>query len=138
MEVSLEKIMLVLVGLCFASLVCVPLIEGGAKQARDQFANSQFESFVSSIDSGIAMVLNSSGQKAFQEDALVPSTVTVNSSMNRVTYYFSSDSVTNCINKDYPINVNSSFNSPSGWYRIRIWLASPTLIAVNFTHIEDL
>lgn len=137
LEVSLEKVMLTVVALSFASMICVPLIECGVRQAHDQYAYSQFETLINSIDGGIGIVMNSTGQKAFQEDVYVPSTVTISSSENRVTYCFKSDSMATTINKEYPLNVNLSFSYPAGWYTVNIRLENSTWIIVSFAQTAD-
>jgi hypothetical protein len=118
-------------------MICIPLIEGGVRQAHDQYAYSQFETLINSIDSGIGIVMNSTGQKAFQEDVYVPSTVTIDSSENRVTYCFKSDSMATTINKEYPLNVNLSFSYPAGWYIVNIRLENSTWIIVSFVQAVD-
>jgi hypothetical protein len=132
LEVSLEKLMLTVIALCFASMICIPLIEGGVRQARYQFEYSHFEMLISSIDNGIAILLNSTGQKAIQADLYIPSEVAVNSSMTMVTYYFTSDSITTSIRRDYPINVDVSFNYSDGWYNVNMELANSTWIRISF------
>ncbi|WXG42965.1 MAG: hypothetical protein WED04_02650 [Promethearchaeati archaeon SRVP18_Atabeyarchaeia-1] len=136
MELSLEKVMLTFVGLLLASMICMPLIEGGITQVHDQYAYSQFKDLIDSIDNGVNKVVNDSGQNAFQKDIYVPSTVTVKSSMNVVSYYFSSSSITSTIYREYPVNVDVCFNYAAGFYRVHIAWENSTWIAVVFAHLS--
>ena len=134
MELSLEKIMLTVIALCFASMICIPLIESGMAQTRDQYNYSQFEMMISSLDNGISMVLNSTGQKAIQEDLYIPSTVVINSSLNVVDYYFTSSSITRSISRDYPMNVDIGFSYSAAWYTVSIALQNSTWIRISFVY----
>ncbi len=133
MEVTLEKVMLIVIGLCFASMICIPLIENGVSQISDQYAYSQFEDLVSSLDSGINNVANGTGQVSFQKDLYIPHGVTVNSTLNQVTFHLNSTTMRKTVNKEYPIAVNLSFNYPEGWYRINIHLQNSSIVIVSFT-----
>lgn len=137
MELTLEKVMLMLVGLCFASMICIPLIQNGVKQISDQYAYSQFQDLVGSIDSGIRTTINCTEHRIYEGDVYVPRGVTIDSSIshNRVTYYFNSDSTRIAIHKDYPLAVAANFNYKAGYYRIKIVSENATLIVVSFTFI---
>lgn len=137
MELTLEKVMLMIVALCFASVICIPLIQNGAKQISDQYAYSQFQDSVGSIDSGIRSAMNNTENRVYEEDIYVPSGVTINSSTsyNRVDYRFSSDSRTVVVHKDYPLAVLVNFNYGAGWYRIKIVPENATLMTVSFMPI---
>jgi hypothetical protein len=126
-----------LVGLCFASMICVPLIQNGVKQISDQYAYSQFQDLVGSIDTGIRSVINCTDHRIYEGDIYVPRGVTINSSisLNRVTYYFDSDSARIVIHKEYPLAVAANFDYKSGYYRIRIVSENAALIVVSFTFI---
>jgi hypothetical protein len=113
-------------------MICIPLIESGIQQTSDQYNYSQFETVISSIDNGISMVLNSTGQKAMQEDLYVPSTVVINSSLNVVNYYFLSSSITKSISRNYPMNVDIAFGYGAGWFSVNIFLQNSTWIKVSF------
>ncbi|WXG45679.1 MAG: hypothetical protein WED05_03150 [Candidatus Atabeyarchaeum deiterrae] len=134
MELTLEKIMLTLVGLSFASMICIPLIENGFTQISDQYGYSQFQSLTSTIDSGIFMVLNGTGQQTYQGDVYVPQHVTINSSIidHGVWYHFNSGSIDTTVFREYPIGVAISFNYMPGWYRVRIVMENSSLITVSF------
>jgi hypothetical protein len=133
LEVTLEKVMLTVIGLCFASMICVPLIENGVSQISDQYAYSQFQDLVTSIDSGINNVANGTGQVSFQKEVYVPTGVTMNSSSNQVTFHFESTSMRKTVNKEYPIAVNLSSNYSEGWYSINIYLLNSSMAIVSFT-----
>lgn len=133
LEVTLEKVMLIVIGLCFASMICVPLIKNGVSQISDQYAYSQFQDLVSSIDSEINNVANGTGQVSFQKDVYIPHGVTMNSLLNQVTFCFDSSSIRRTVNKEYPIAVNLSFDYPEGWYRIDIHLQNSSTVIVSFT-----
>jgi hypothetical protein len=135
LEVALEKIMLTVVGLCFASMICVPLILDGVSQISDQRAYSQFQDLVSSIDSGINAIANGTHQGDFSEDIYVPTGVTMNSSFNEVSYNFNSTSISRSVSKEYPIPVSLSFNYPEGWYRVGFYLQNSTEVVVSFNFI---
>nr|MDO8099948.1 hypothetical protein [Candidatus Njordarchaeota archaeon] len=137
MELTLEKIMLMLVGLCFASMICIPLIQNGVSQISDQYAYSQFQDMVGSIDPAIRTVMNGTGQRYYEGDIYIPNGTTINSSIsrNRVSYYFNSDSSSIAIHKNYPLAVAVNFNYKAGWYRIRIVSENATLVTVSFTFI---
>jgi hypothetical protein len=132
LEVTLEKVMLTVIGLCFASMICVPLIENGVSQISDQYAYSQFQDLVSSIDSGINNVANGTGQVGFQKDVYIPRGVAINSSSNQITFRFDSSSMRKTVNREYPIAVNLSFNYPEGWYSIDIYLQNLSMVIVRF------
>lgn len=133
MEVTLEKVMLTVVGLCFASMICVPLIVDGVSQISDQYAYSQFQDLVGSIDSGIAIITNGTQQGNFLKDVYIPHGVTMNSSINEVSYCFDSASIKKTVNREYPIVVSLSFNYPEGWYRVSIYLRNTTMVVASFT-----
>jgi len=137
LELTLEKIMLMLVGLCFASMICIPLIQNGVSQISDQYAYSQFQDMVRSIDPAIRTVINGTGQRYYEGDIYIPVGVTINSSISRyrVTYYFNSDSSMIAVHKDYPLAVVVNFKYKAGWYRIKIVLENATLVSVSFTFI---
>jgi hypothetical protein len=134
LELSLEKIMLTVIALCFASMICIPLIENGLEQTRTEYDYSEFESMIRSIDNGIGMVLNSTAHKAVQEDIYIPSGVLVNSSLNMVTYSFTSDSVTRTISRNYPLNVDARFSYFAGWYKVSIVLQNSSWITISFAY----
>lgn len=137
MEVTLEKVMLTVVGLCFASMICVPLIVDGVSQISDQYAYSQFQDLVGSIDSGIAIITNGTQQGNFLKDVYIPHGVTMNSSINEVSYCFDSASIKKTVNREYPIVVSLSFNYPEGWYRVSIYLRNTTMVVASFTSIGN-
>ena len=134
MELALEKIMLTVVGLCFASMICVPLVLNGVSQISDQYAYSQFQDLVASIDSGINAIANGTHQGDFLRDIYVPHGVTMNSSINQVSYYFNSSSISRSITKEYPIAVSLSFNYPGGWYRVRLHLQNSSTVVASFNY----
>jgi hypothetical protein len=126
--------MLTVIGLCFASMICVPLIMDGVSQISDQYAYSQFQDLVGFIDSGINNVANGTGQAIVQKEIYIPHSVTMNSSLNQVTFSFDSSSIKRTVNREYPINVKLGFNYPEGWYRISIYLQNSSIaIIVSFT-----
>jgi hypothetical protein len=137
LEVTLEKVMLTVIGLCFASMICVPLIENGVSQISDQYAYSQFQDLVASIDSGINNVANGTGQVSFQKEVYVPTGVTMNSSTNQVTFHFESTSMRKTVNKEYPIAVILSSNYSEGWYSINIYLLNSSMAIVSFMPARD-
>jgi hypothetical protein len=124
--------MLTVVGLCFALMICVPLVMNGVSQISDQYAYSQFQDAVASIDSGINVVANGTNQGDFVKDIYIPQGVTMNSSINQVSYYFDSSSISRLVTKEYPIAVSLSFNYPSGWYRVTLHLQNSTAIVASF------
>ena len=132
MEVTLEKIMITVVGLCLASMICVPLIVDGVSQISDQYAYSQFQDLVVSVDSGIIIIANGTQQGSFLKDVYVPHGVTMNSSANRVNYYFDSGSIKRIVSKEYPVTVQLSFNLSEGWYRLSVFMQNSTTVIVNF------
>lgn len=137
LEVTLEKVMLTVIGLCFASMICVPLIENGVSQISDQYAYSQFQDLVASIDSGINNVANGTGQVSYQKEIYIPPGVTMNSSSNQVTFHFESTSMKKTVNREYPIAVNLSSNYPEGWYSINIYLLNSSIAIVSFMPAGD-
>jgi hypothetical protein len=118
-------------------MICIPLIQNGAKEVSDQYAYSQFNDLVNSIDSGIRSTINSTGNKVYEQDIYFPGGVTINSSTTckTVDYCFNSDSRTTIIQKDYPIYIVTNFNYPAGWYRVKMVLENATLMAVDFMSI---
>ncbi len=137
LEVTLEKVMLMVIGLCFASMICVPLIENGVSQISDQYAYSQFQDLVVSIDSGINSVANGTRQVSFQKDVYIPPGVTMNSSSNQVTFHFDSTSMRKTVNKQYPIVVNLNSDYREGWYSINIYLQNFSMVIVSFTPVGN-
>jgi hypothetical protein len=135
LEVALEKIMLTVVGLCFATMICVPLIINGVSQVSEQYAYSQFQDSVSTIDSGIEAIANGTLPGGFSKDVYIPNGVTMSSSMNQVTYSFDSSSMNRSIIKEYPLIVSLVFDYPEGWYSVRIYLQNSTTIVASFTPI---
>jgi hypothetical protein len=127
--------MLTVVGLCFASMICVPLIVDGMSQISDQYAYSQFQDMVGSIDSGILIIANGTQQGDFLKDVYIPHGVSMNSSINEVSYCFNSSSIKKTISREYQVVVNLSFSLQEGWYRIRIYLQNSTTAIVSFASI---
>jgi hypothetical protein len=125
--------MLTVVGLCFAAMICVPLIVNGVSQISGQYAYSQFQNSVSTIDSGIEAIANGTLQGGFSENVYVPNGVTMSSSLNQVTYTFDSSTMNRTIIKEYPLIVSLVFSYPEGWYSVRIYLQNSTTVVASFT-----
>jgi hypothetical protein len=127
-----------LVGLSFAFLICIPLIQIGVEQISDQYVYSQYEDMVGTIDSQIRTLINSTEHATYEGDIYMPRGVTISSSTsdNEVAYYFSLDSTRTTIRKVYPLAVAVNFNYEAGWYRIKILLESTTLVVVSFSFRE--
>jgi hypothetical protein len=114
-------------------MICVPLIVDGMSQISDQYAYSQFQDLVDTIDSGIAIITNGTQQGNFLKDVYIPHGVTMNSSINEVSYCFDSGSIKKTVNREYPIVVSLSFSCPEGWYRVNIYLQNTTMVVASFT-----
>jgi hypothetical protein len=128
-----------LVGLSFASLICIPLIQNGVEQISDQYVYSQYEDMVGTIDSQIRILINSTEHATYEGDIYIPRGVTISSSTsyNEVTYYFSLDSIRTTIRKVYPLAVAVNFNYEAGWYMIKILLENTALVVVSFSFRES-
>jgi hypothetical protein len=137
LELALEKVMLMVVGLCVASMICIPLIQNGVEQISDQYAGSQFRNMTTAIDSEIRSLIDNATHSTYQGDIFVPQGVTINSSIknNEVSYYFSSNSTKIAIHKVYGLAVAVNFDYDAGWYRIKISLDKTMLVVVSFSFI---
>jgi hypothetical protein len=71
------------------------------------------------------------------KDVYIPHGVTMNSSINEVSYCFDSASIKKTVNREYPIVVSLSFNYPEGWYRVSIYLRNTTMVVASFTSIGN-